>query len=210
MNNTLSEPKIHESAKIRNCQLGNYTEVDERVRLTDSIIGDYSYVLHDSEMIYTELGKFCAIAPFVRINPGNHPYWRPAMSNFTYRSKNYGFGDNDQEFFEWRKSFKTKIGHDVWIGQGALILPGVNLGVGSIVGGGAVVTKSVEDYSIVAGNPAKVIRRRFSKNVVDSLLRIEWWNWSHEKIKEEMKFFRLKDINIFCKRYDQDFNDITT
>lgn len=194
--------KIHETAKINNAVFGKYTEIDARTRITDSIIGDYSYILHDSEAIYAEIGKFCAIAPFVRVNPGNHPYWRAAVSNITYRSKQYDLGENDQDFFNWRKQQKVIVGHDVWIGQDVLVMPGVEIGIGAIIGGGAVVTKNVDNYTIVGGIPAKPIRRRFDKKIEESLFRISWWNWSHDQIKDAMQFLRSKDICEFCRAFD--------
>lgn len=198
-------PLIHELAKIRNSKFGKYVEIDERTRVTDSDIGDYSYILHDSEVIYSTIGKYCAIAPFTRINPGNHPYWRAAISNITYRSEMYDLGENDQEFFEWRKKQIVNIGHDVWIGQDVLVMPGVKVGTGAIIGGGAVVTKDVPNYTIVAGVPAKQIKRRFTEKVEESLFRISWWNWEHEKIKEAMPDFRKDDISDFCNKYDSNF-----
>lgn len=195
-------PVIHQLAKVRNSHFGKYVEIDERVRVTDSEVDDYSYILHDSEIIYTKMGKFCAIAPFTRINPGNHPYWRAAVSNITYRSAMYDLGENDQEFFDWRKKQTVNVGHDVWIGQDVLVMPGVNIGIGAIIGGASVVTKDVPNYTIVAGVPAKIIRRRFTEEIEKALLRIAWWNWTHEEIKNAMPFFRSEDINEFCKRYD--------
>lgn len=193
---------VHELAKVRNSKLGIYVEIDERTRITDSEVDDYSYILHDSEIIYTKIGKFCAIAPFTRINPGNHPYWRAAVSNITYRSAMYDLGDNDQEFFEWRKKQRVEIGHDVWIGQDVLVMPGVNVGIGAIIGGGSVVTKDVPNYTIAAGIPAKPIKRRFDNEIEEALLRISWWNWSHDELKKAMKDFREKDIKKFCNKYD--------
>lgn len=196
-------PTIHQLAKVRNSELGKYVEIDERTRITDSKVGDYSYILHDSEIIYTDVGKFCAIAPFTRINPGNHPYWRAAISNITYRSSNYGLGENDQEFFQWRKKQRVIIGHDVWIGQDVLVMPGVNVGIGAIIGGGAIVTKDVPNYTIVAGNPAKTIKRRFSEKIEEELLKISWWDWEHEKIKSEMENFRKLTIEEFCEKFSK-------
>lgn len=195
-------PVIHQLAKVRNSQLGNFVEIDERVRVTDSEVNDYSYILHDSEIIYTKIGKFCAIAPFTRINPGNHPYWRAAISNITYRSSMYDLGENDQEFFNWRKEQTVNVGHDVWIGQDVLVMPCVNVGIGAIIGGGSVVTKDVPNYTIVAGAPAKQIKRRFDEEIEKALLRISWWNWSHEEIRNAMPDFRSPDIIQFCKKYD--------
>jgi phosphonate metabolism protein (transferase hexapeptide repeat family) len=193
------KPIIEKTAKIKNAVFGVYTYVDERARVTDSSMGDYSYVLHDSEIIYSSIGKFCAIAPFVRINPGNHPYWRPAMANFTYRSHDYGLGENDQEFFDYRKSQKVNIGHDVWIGQHSLIMPNTTVGVGAVVGGGAVVTKDVPPYAIVGGVPAKIIRYRFEPVVVQSLLRIQWWNWTRSQLEERIRDLRINTTE-FCKK----------
>ncbi|SFT39808.1 hypothetical protein SAMN04489724_0584 [Algoriphagus locisalis] len=200
-----AEPNIHQSAKINKGEFGAFTQIDERVRVTESKIGDYSYILHDSEVIYSEIGKFCAIAPFTRINPGNHPYWRAGLSNFTYRSSDYGLGENDQQFFQWRRNQKVTIGHDVWIGQGVLVMPGLTIGTGAVIGGGAVVTKDVAPYTIVAGSAAKVIKRRFSEKVEESLLRISWWDWSAEEIKEAMSFFRKENIEDFCRQFDPKF-----
>lgn len=195
-------PTIHELAKVRNSKFGKYVEIDERTRITDSEVDDYSYILHDSEIIYTKVGKFCAIAPFSRINPGNHPYWRAAVSNITYRSAMYDLGDNDQDFFEWRKNQRVEIGHDVWIGQDVLVMSGVNIGIGAIIGGGSVVTKEVPNYTIVAGIPAKPMKRRFDIEIEEALLRISWWNWSHDKLKNAMPDLRDKEIKNFCKKYD--------
>src|SRR5690606_2425058 len=110
--------------------------------------------------------------------------WRPSINNFTYRSAQYDLGDNDQEFFNWRRGQPVVIGHDVWIGQGAIILPNVKIGTGAVVAASAVVTKDVPPYTIVGGVVAKELGRRFPKDVEDALLRIEWWNWDHQTIKE--------------------------
>lgn len=86
------------------------------------------------------------------------------------------------------------IGNDVWIGANVVILPGVKVGDGAIVAAGAVVTKDVAEYAIVGGVPAKLIRYRFSENVIQKLLEIKWWNWPHEKIEEHIEEFYLTNI----------------
>ncbi len=193
---------INDLAKVRSSKFGKWTYVDERARVTESFMDDYSYILRDSEMIYTQVGKFCSIAPLARINATNHPMWRPSINNFTYRSQQYDLGDNDQDFFNWRRSQPVEIGHDVWVGQGVIILPGIKIGTGSILAASAVVTQDVPPYTIVGGIPAKIIGRRFPKEIEEALLRIEWWNWDHDTIKERMSDFRGEDINEFCKKYD--------
>ena len=124
-------------------------------------MGDYSYVVNDAQITYTRIGKFCSIAAMTRINPGNHPMHRASQAHFTYRASAYFPGESDEaEFFEWRRAHRVHIGHDVWIGHGAIVLPGRSVGTGAVVAAGAVVTKDVPAYTIVAGNPARPIKRR--------------------------------------------------
>lgn len=193
---------IHELAKVRSSKFGRWTYVDERARVTESFMNDYSYILRDSEMIYTNVGKFCSIAPLARINATNHPMWRASINNFTYRSAQYELGANDQHFFDWRRKQPVEIGHDVWVGQGVIILPNVKIGTGAVLAASAVVTQDVPPYTIVGGIPAKVIGRRFPQEIEDALFRIEWWNWDHATIKERMGDFREEDISVFCKKFD--------
>ena len=157
-----TEPLIYDSANVRDSILGAYTEVGARTQLLEVLLADYSYVVNDSDIAYTTLGKFCSIAAMTRINPGNHPMDRVTQSHITYRASAYFPGEHDEtEFFAWRRAHHVAIGHDVWVGHGAIILPGRTIGTGAVVAAGAVVTKDVAPYAIVAGNPARVIRRRF-------------------------------------------------
>ena len=129
-------------------------------------MGDYSYVVNDSDIAYTSIGKFTSIAAMTRINPGNHPMQRASQAHFTYRASAYFDGAADEvEFFAWRRRHRVTIGHDVWIGHGAIVLPGRAIGTGAVVGAGSVVTKDVPDYAIVVGNPARVLRPRFPAEI---------------------------------------------
>jgi phosphonate metabolism protein (transferase hexapeptide repeat family) len=117
-------PLIHPTADVRDCRLGAYTEVGARTRLLEVALGDYSYIVNDSEVAYTRFGKFCSIAAMARINPGNHPMARATQSHMTYRASAYFPGEQDEEeFFAWRRASLVVIGHDVWVGHGAIILP---------------------------------------------------------------------------------------
>ena len=95
------------------------------------------------------------------------------------------------------------IGHDVWIGHGVIVLPGVTVGNGAVRAAGAVVTKDVAPYTIVGGVPAKPIRARFSQAVVERLQRIAWWDWPFELIMQRLGDFQSADIEALCARWDQ-------
>jgi phosphonate metabolism protein (transferase hexapeptide repeat family) len=197
------EPDIHATAKVRDSTFGAFCEVGARTKVAECTFGDFSYVANDSDIIYTTVGKFCSIAAHVRINPGNHPTQRVAMNHFTYRSSAYGLGEDDPAFFDWRRSFHVTLGHDVWIGHGVVLLPGVSMGNGAVAGAGAVVTKDVPDFAIVVGNPARMLRYRFSPEVVQALDRIAWWNWPHERLGDAMADFRGMSAEAFCEKYDR-------
>jgi phosphonate metabolism protein (transferase hexapeptide repeat family) len=197
------EPDIHRTASVRASTFGRFCEVGARTKVAESSFGDYSYVVNDSDIIYTTVGKFCSIAAHTRINPGNHPLERVALSHFTYRSSSYDMGQDDAAFFDWRRSFRCVMGNDVWIGHGAIVLPGVKLGNGAAVGAGTVVTKDVPAFAIVVGNPGKILRYRFSPEIIESLERIAWWDWTHDKLRQGLQDFRHMSAEDFCAKYDQ-------
>jgi len=201
---TLStDPTIDPSARVRDCSLGAYTEVGARTILLEVTMGDYSYVVNDSQITYSTIGKFCSIAAMTRINPGNHPMHRATQAHFTYRASAYFPGEpDDQEFFDWRRQHHVHIGHDVWIGHGAVILPGRNIGTGAVIAAGAIVTKDVPAYTIVGGNPARAIRRRFTESIADRLANLAWWNWDHSELRAALPDFRKLDIEGFLAKYE--------
>jgi phosphonate metabolism protein (transferase hexapeptide repeat family) len=200
---TLStRPLIHPTAEVRDSKLGAYTEVGARTRLLEVVLGDYSYIVNDGEVAYTTFGKFCSIAAVARINPGNHPMARVTQSHITYRASAYFPGERDEEeFFAWRRASPVVIGHDVWIGHGAIILPGRSVGTGAVVAAGAVVTKNVEPYAIVAGNPARVIRQRFCAAVARRLEYLAWWDWDHDRLRAALPDFRRLSVEDFLEKY---------
>jgi Acetyltransferase (isoleucine patch superfamily) len=169
------------------------------------IIGDYTYyddsdhpewfeknVLFHDEAIGDKLiiGKFCAISAGVTfiMNGANHQ-----MSGFsTYPFGLFGHGweqaTPSQNDLASLSKGDTVIGNDVWIGREAVILPGVKVGDGAIIGAQSVVTHDVPPYSIIAGNPARFIRRRFDDETVYLLIKLRWWDWPSEKITENLNF----------------------
>ncbi|CAM4412802.1 virginiamycin A acetyltransferase [Pedobacter westerhofensis] len=171
------------------------------------IVGDYTYyddfenvdnfeknVKYHFDFIGDKLiiGKFCMIASDVKfiMNGANHKM--DGITAYPF----YIFGK------DWTKAtpkdgelpFKgnTIIGNDVWIGNHVTIMPGVKIGNGAIIASNSTVTKDVEDYSIIGGNPAKEIRKRFSQEKIKELLEMEWWNWDLEKITENVNFLTKK------------------
>ena len=201
LDTTLCEqPTIHEGATVINSELGSWTEVGRNTKIVESVLDDYSYDAGHVSIIYTEIGKFTSIASYVRINPGNHPMNRVSQHHFTYRLRQFDLAEKDQnEFFDWRRSQKCTIGNDVWIGHGAVILPGVNIATGAAIGSGAVVSKDVDPYEVVVGVPAKHLKKRFSDSIIEKLLATAWWNWSREELQTRLPDFY--DIDLFLEKY---------
>jgi phosphonate metabolism protein (transferase hexapeptide repeat family) len=198
------EPTIDPTAHVRETDIGAYCEVGARTILLDVTMGDYSYVVNDSQITYSTIGKFCSIAAMTRINPGNHPMHRATQAHFTYRASAYFPNESDEaEFFEWRRSHRVHIGHDVWIGHGAIVLPGRAIGTGAVVAAGAVVTKDVPAYTIVAGNPARTVRRRFSEDITNRLAELAWWDWDHETLRRALPDFRKLAVEDFLAKYER-------
>jgi len=205
-----TEPAVDPTASVRDCQLGAYTEVGARTILLEVAMADYSYVVNDAQITYTTIGKFCSIAAMTRINPGNHPMHRASQAHFTYRAGSYFPGESDDaEFFAWRRGHHVHIGHDVWIGHGAIVLPGRNIGTGAVIAAGAIVTKDVPAYTIVAGNPARIVRRRFSEDVAGRLASLAWWDWDHDKLRAALPDFRKLGIEDFLSAYEARANSLT-
>ena len=178
------------------------------------IIGDYTYyddpddvynfeknVLYLFEFMQDKLiiGKFCQIATGVRfvMNGGNHPM--DGVS--TYPFKVFGESWADAPMNAVSKG-DTIIGNDVWLGNSATVMQGIKIGHGAIIGANALVTKDVEPYTIVGGNPAQQIRKRFDDETIDFLLRLSWWDWDVAKITKNLQAIAAGDLNTLKKLID--------
>lgn len=134
------------------------------------------------------IGSFCTIAKNVHLTEGNHPQTYISVHQFLY-SHFYGFVEEDKPELLPSKNGKVIIGNDVWIGRDVTILPSVEIGDGAIIGTGAVVNKNIPPYAIAVGVPAKVIKYRFSKEIIQQIEHIKWWDWEDKEIRENIGLF---------------------
>ncbi len=197
------EPKVHPSAVLREAKLGRFTEIKERVQFIASELGDYSYVERHSEAIYTQIGKFTAIASDVRLNALEHPIERVSQHKVTYRPNEYFLNAKlDTAFRERRRGALVEIGHDAWIGHGAIVMPGIKIGNGAVVAAGAVVTSDVEPYAIVAGVPARFLKWRFEPDISARIISLAWWDWDHDRLAEAIEDMRMLSPCAFLVKYE--------
>lgn len=155
----------------------------------------HSFCGYNCDINHTRIGKFCSIANNVVIGGGMHPMNWVSTSPVFYEGR-----DSVKAKFSihQRDSIRTTvIGHDVWIGQNVIIKQGVSIGTGSVIGMGSIVTKDVEPYTIVAGNPAKLIKKRFDDNIIKNLLQSKWWDINEKALNSLSKY--IKEPKLFLK-----------
>ena len=196
------DPFIHPDCELTDTTFGRYCEVGRGSRIQNSHLDDYSYTDRYADIANAQIGKFANIAAFVRIGATDHPMTTASMHHFLYRSADYwDDAENDAAFFAQRRSRTATIGHDTWIGHAAMIKPDVTIGTGAIVASGAIVTRDVAPYSIVAGTPAVKLRDRHDLGLVADLLALAWWDWPHDRLRAALDDFRSLSAPAFVKRY---------
>jgi len=171
-------------------------------RISNSTIGRYSYINCGTTVVNSRIGRYCSIGEDVRIGLRRHPLDRNAATSVIFYRKCTPFRSlvDDDAFRD--EHLPIEIGHDVWIGTRAIIRDGVKIGHGAVVGAGAVVTRDVPCYAIVAGVPARVIRYRFSPQRIRSLLTLQWRNRDLEWIHANAEI--LIDCDVLIQKFEQE------
>jgi len=189
------------SSKINNCLLEKEVRVSYKAEISHTKISYLSSIGRYTKIVHSEIGKYCAISWDITINAISHPYNHLTVSAFPYVPYVGNFVKERNQSYQ-----KVIIKNDVWIGANSVIMPGVTIGNGAIIGAGAVVTKNVPDYAIVAGVPAKIIKYRFSEEIIKRLLELKWWDLDPIIIKRyielwggEFNYNSLLKLEEICK-----------
>ncbi len=180
-----------------NAQISAKAKLYPPYSVSDTSIGDYTYVAVNSAISLSQIGKFCSIGPNFFCGYGIHPLNGISTSPMFYSTlKQNGFSLTEKDKIQERK--KIVIGNDVFIGANVTILDGVTIADGAVIGAGAVVVNDIPPYAVAGGVPAKIIKYRFSDDIINRLLQLKWWNWDEEKLKRiEADFF---DIDLFLNK----------
>lgn len=175
-------------------EVGDYTYYDDEEDAADF---ERRNVLYHYEFVGDKLiiGKFCSLAKdcTFMMNGANHTF--TSFSTYPFAVFKNGWGDGDVEQLKSQTRGDTIVGNDVWIGRSATIMPGVEIGDGAIIGAHAIVGRNVPPYTIVAGNPAREIRKRFDEKTIVELQNIKWWDWPIGKITQNLEAITNADLD---------------
>ena len=181
-------------------QIDNSSTVDKKAKVNRSAkifhssMGRYSYIGKRSSLVYAEVGSFCSIASDVCVGMGTHDLNKLSTSPlFTEKHNGTGSSWVNQEPSPYKQVI---VGNDVWIGERALVMGGLQIGDGAVIAAGAVVTKDVPPYAVVGGVPAKVIKYRFSPDIIGKLERLKWWTLSENVLKKHIEEFQTNEITV--------------
>lgn len=194
---------IGDFSRSINSHLLAYSKLDRFNLLYYSKLGSYSYTGANTMIFHADIEKFCSISWGVTIGGGEHNYKRISSHDFFYNNR-YGLIPENCKDNHNRYNQACQLGNDVWVGANATILRGVSVGDGAIVGANSLVNKDVPPYAIVAGSPAKIIKYRFSEEIIKELLKLEWWNLPSEILKKNYELILSEDISLVIERLKKD------
>ena len=166
------------------------------VKIKGSTIGAHTYISSYTDVELADIGKYCSIADHCRIGMGSHMLNHLSTSPLFSQKKNACQETWIQNNIPGYKDKRVVIGNDVWIGSHVLINGGVNVGNGAVIGAGAVVIKDVPPFAVVGGVPAKVLKYRFTQEVIDKIEEIQWWNMNESVLKSQIHIFQIENITI--------------
>lgn len=190
------------SSRIEYSNVSKKAKVWGHCKLFYSTIGDFSYVGRNTRIVHADIGKFCSIAGGVIVGMGTHTIDKISTSPiFTEKDNSTKHSWVDTSIVNPYK--RVKVGNDVWIGERAIVMGGVTIEDGAVIGAGAIVTKNVPPYAVVAGVPAKLLYYRFPQDQIKLLLRHPWWEIPEQELKEHIQIFQTsknveKMINDLC------------
>lgn len=170
-------------------------KINRRTKIYRSNVSAYSYVGSGTEVICSDIGKFCSIGHSCAIGLAHHSMNNISTSPIFTEVRN-GTGYSWTNSNTHKAAQRVTIGNDVWIGIRVIVIGGVKIGNGVIIGAGTIVTKDIPDYAIVVGVPAKIIRYRFEKSIIDRLNEIKWWNSTEEKLRKNLELFQKHDLTL--------------
>jgi len=185
---------------IKDCDIDIHTKIYSNHNLNNVKVGKGTYIAASAHISDAAIGKFCSIGPNVVCGGGIHPTNGISTSPAFYSTKKQtGFTFSKYDKFEERKLIT--IGNDVFIGMNVTILDGINIGDGAVIGAGAVVSKNIPPYAVAIGCPIQIIKYRFSKEIIDSLVASKWWDQNEEVLKEvEKNFFEVEKFLEFLNK----------
>lgn len=187
--------KVEKFCKLKSTILDANVSVGSHSRLNNVEIGQFSYLANHANLHNAAIGRFCSIGPYVVNHLGNHPTRKFVSTSPAFYMPNAPIPSFVKKEVFSSYGGRVMIGNDIWIGEQVLLMDGVSVGDGAVVAARSIVTRDVPPYAIVGGAPARLIRYRFTPDVIETLLRFRWWNKDLKWIASNVEYF--SDINQF-------------